>query len=90
MKQAPNSFVLRCFSKNDFWARLQASWPNFMRFVAQNNQKGLFFPIQLEKMMSKVCKAQTNNLKTLLYVLSGSSQVSEACSESKNVSLGII
>ena len=49
--------------KSDFWARLRASWPNFIEFLAQNNQKEQFFHIQLEEMMSEVCKAQTNNLK---------------------------
>ena len=53
-------------AKNDFWARLRAFWSYFTGFVAQNNQKGLFFHIQFEEVMSEICKAQMNDLKISL------------------------
>ena len=37
----------------------------------------MFFHIQLEEIMSEVCKAQTNDLKTLPYVLIDPIRVSE-------------
>ena len=49
-----------------------------MGFFAKNNQKELLFHIQLEVLMSEVCKAQTNDLKTFPYVLIGPIRVSEA------------
>ena len=57
---------------------------DFMRFVAQNNQKSLFLHIQLEKMMSEICKVQMNDLKTFLYVFDWPNSCElEACSGSK-------
>ena len=58
------------------------SGSSFMKFLLKITRKD-FFHIQFKEMMSEVCKTQTNDLKTLLYVLTGSSQISGVCSEAK-------
>ena len=85
MKQVSNSFVLRYFSKKWVLGTSSGVLTEFYAFFAQDNQKGLFFHIQLEAMMSEVCKAQTNGLKTLLYVLIGPIRILGPYSWSKNI-----
>ena len=52
----------------------------FYEISIQNNQKGLFFHLQLETPMSTAYEAQRNELKTLLYILIGPICVLKACS----------